>query len=81
MTNWPNTIQCLGSDDIMSLQVGIKSSATESIHDKVHDKVYDKVHHKVHDKIHDKVHDKAGRDWLIRRMAIRMFYFQALIIL
>ena len=27
MTNWPNTIQCLGSDDIMSL--GIKSSATE----------------------------------------------------
>ena len=24
MTNWPNTIQCLGSDDIMSL--GIKSS-------------------------------------------------------
>ena len=25
MTNWPNTIQCLGSDDIMSL--GIKSSA------------------------------------------------------
>ena len=27
MTNWPNTIQYLGSDDIMSL--GIKSSATE----------------------------------------------------
>ena len=27
MANWPNTIQCLGSDDIMSL--GIKSSATE----------------------------------------------------
>ena len=25
MTNWPNTVQCLGSDDIMSL--GIKSSA------------------------------------------------------
>ena len=25
--HWPNTIQCLGSDDIMSL--GIKSSATE----------------------------------------------------
>ena len=25
MTNWPNTIQCHGSDDIMSL--GIKSSA------------------------------------------------------
>ena len=25
MTNWPNTIQCLGSDDIMSL--GIKSFA------------------------------------------------------
>ena len=25
MTKWPNTIQCLGSDDIMSL--GIKSSA------------------------------------------------------
>ena len=25
MTNWPNTIQCLGSDDIMSL--GIKYSA------------------------------------------------------
>ena len=31
MTNWPNTIQCLGSDDIMSL--GIKSFATEGIHD------------------------------------------------
>ena len=29
MTNWPNTIQCLGSDDIMSL--GIKSSATEGV--------------------------------------------------
>ena len=27
MTNWPNTIQCLRSDEIMSL--GIKSSATE----------------------------------------------------
>ena len=27
MTNWPNTIQCLGSDDIMSVR--IKSSATE----------------------------------------------------
>ena len=25
MTNWPNTIQCLDSDDLMSL--GIKSSA------------------------------------------------------
>ena len=25
MTNWPNTIQCLGLDDLMSL--GIKSSA------------------------------------------------------
>ena len=25
MANWPNTIQCLGSDDLMSL--GIKSSA------------------------------------------------------
>ena len=25
MTNWPNTIKCLGSDDMMSL--GIKSSA------------------------------------------------------
>ena len=32
MTNWPNTIQCLGSDDIMSL--GIKSFATEGIHDR-----------------------------------------------
>ena len=29
MTNWPNTIQCLGSDDIMSL--GIKSFATEGV--------------------------------------------------
>ena len=35
----PNSIQCLGSDDIMSL--GIKSFATESVHDKVHDKVHD----------------------------------------
>ena len=41
MTNWPNTIQCLGSDDIMSL--GIKSFATEGFHDKVHE-VHDKVH-------------------------------------
>ena len=53
MTNWPNTIQCLGSDDIMSL--GIEFFATESGHEKVHDKV------------RDKVHEKAGRDWLIRR--------------
>ena len=29
MTNWPNTIQCLGSDDIMSL--GIKSFATQGV--------------------------------------------------
>ena len=29
MTNWPNTIQCLGSDDIMSL--GIKFFATEGV--------------------------------------------------
>ena len=29
MTNWPNTIQCLGSDDIMSL--GIKPCATEGV--------------------------------------------------
>ena len=29
MTNWPNAIQCLGSDDIISL--GIKSSATDTI--------------------------------------------------
>ena len=36
MTNWLNTI---GSDDIMSL--GIKSFATEGVHDKVHDKVHD----------------------------------------
>ena len=28
MTNWPNTIQCLGSDDIMSL--GIESLALNS---------------------------------------------------
>ena len=67
MTNWSNTIQCLGSDDIMS--VGIKSFATENVHDKVRTKV------------HDKVHDKAGQDWLICRMAIRMVYFQALVIL
>ena len=39
MTNWPNTIQCLGSDDIMSL--GIKSFATESVHDKIHDNVHE----------------------------------------
>ena len=75
ITNWPNTIQCLGSDDIMS--PGIKSFATEGVHDKVHEK----VHGKVHGKVHDKVHDKAGRDWLFRRMAIRMVYFQALVIL
>ena len=31
MTNWPNTIQCLGEDDLMSL--GIKSFATKGIHD------------------------------------------------
>ena len=43
------------------MSLGIKSFATESVH--------------------DKVHDKAGRDWLIRRMAIRMVYFQALVIL
>ena len=87
MTDWPNTIQCLGSDDIMSL--GIKSFATESVHDKVHDEVHDKAHDKAHDKVHDKdhdkvhnkVHDKAGRDWLIRRMVIRMVYFQVLVIL
>ena len=84
MTNWPNTIQCLGSDDIMSL--GIKSFATDSVHDEVHDKVQDKVHDKVHDRVHDKlhdkvddkvhhkVHDKVGRDWLVRRMAIRIVY-------
>ena len=29
MINWPNTIQCIGSDDIMSL--GIKSFATEGV--------------------------------------------------
>ena len=42
MTNCPNTIQCLGSDNIMSLC--IKSFATEGVHDKVRDKVHDKVH-------------------------------------
>ena len=42
MTNWPNTIQCLGSDGIMSL--GTKSFAVEGVHSKVHDKVHDKVH-------------------------------------
>ena len=31
VTKWPNTIQCLGEDDLMSL--GIKSFATEDIHD------------------------------------------------
>ena len=51
------------------MSLGIKSFATESVHDKVHDKV------------HDEVHDKAGRNWLIRRMAIRVVYFQALVIL
>ena len=29
MANWPNSIQCLGSDDLMSL--GIKSFATEGV--------------------------------------------------
>ena len=33
MTNWPNTIQCLGSDDIMS--PGIKSSALLRVKDLV----------------------------------------------
>ena len=42
MTNWPNTIQCLCSDAAMSL--GIKSFATEGVHDKVQDKVHDQVH-------------------------------------
>ena len=58
MTTWPNTIHCLGSDDIMSL--GIKSFATVGVHDKVHDKVRDKVHDKVRDKVHDKAHTKSG---------------------
>ena len=75
MTNWPNTIQCLGSDDI------IKSFATESVHDKVPDKVHIKFRDKVHGKIHDKVPDKSGQDWLIPRIAIRIVYFQALVIL
>ena len=52
MTNWPNTIQCLRQDDLMSL--GTKSFATEGIHDKVHDKVHDEVRDKVHEKVHDK---------------------------
>ena len=52
------------------MSLGIKSFATESVHDKVHNKV-----------VRNKVHDKAGQDWLIRRMAIRMVYFQALVIL
>ena len=43
----PQTIQCLGQDDIMSL--GIQSFATEGVHDKVHDKVHDMVRGKVHD--------------------------------
>ena len=47
------------------MSLGTKSFATEGVHDKVR----------------DKVHDKAGRDWRIRRMAIRMVYFQALGIL
>ena len=41
MANWPNTIQCLGLDDTMSL--GIKSFASQGVHDKVHDEVHDKV--------------------------------------
>ena len=49
--------------------------------DEVHDKVHNKVWNKVHDKVHNKVHDKAGRAWLIRRVAIRMVDFQALVIL
>ena len=32
-------VQCLGSDDMMSL--GIKSFATEGVHDKVLDRVHD----------------------------------------
>ena len=48
MTNWPKTIQCLGSDD-MSLSM----MSFAGVHDKVHDKVDDKVHDKIHDKVHD----------------------------
>ena len=51
------------------MSLGIKSFAAESVHDKVRDKV------------HHKVHDKVGWDSFIRRMAIRMVYFRALVIL
>ena len=40
MNSWPNTIQCFGSDDMMS--PGIKSFAAEGVHDKVHDKVHER---------------------------------------
>ena len=41
------------------MYLGIKSFATEGVHDKVHDEVHDKLHDKLHDKVLDKVHDKA----------------------
>ena len=31
------------------MSLGIKSFATEGVHDKVHDKVHGKVHDKIHD--------------------------------
>ena len=33
--------------------LGIKSFATEGVHDQVHDKVRDTISCKVHDKVHD----------------------------
>ena len=44
------------------MSLGIKSFATEGVHDKVHNEVHDKVPDKVPDKVHDKVSDKV-HDW------------------
>ena len=41
------------------MSLGVKSFATEGVHDKIHDKLHDKVHDKVRDKVHDKVHEKV----------------------
>ena len=60
MTNWPNPIQCLGQDAIMAL--GIKSFATEGVHDQVHDKVHDKGHDKVHSKVHEWYQDLGTKN-------------------
>ena len=72
MTNWPNSIQCLGSDDITSL--GIKSFASEGVHDKVRDKVHDKVRDKVHDKVDNKVPDKVHDNDRYQDLGTKIFW-------